>query len=132
MDNNGPINPLLQQKYYIHVILDDFSHIVVTSPIISNNAKTAVKTHLHHCITKFGSPIYLVTDRHSPQTAYSPRTNGLVEVQNRNLCTHLHMFLHSTPKDWPFQLHKNPYVTIHNLFHNSKILLMKLFSTHDH
>ena len=43
--------------------------------------------------------------RHSPRTAYSPWTNGLVEVQNRNLGTHLRMFLHDTPKDWAFQVH---------------------------
>ena len=40
--------------------------------------------------------------RHSPRTAYSPWTNGLVEVQNRNLGTHPRMFLHDTPKDWAF------------------------------
>ena len=42
--------------------------------------------------------------RHSPRTAYSPWTNGLVELQNRNLGTHLRMFLHNTPKDWAFQV----------------------------
>ena len=76
------------------------------------------KTLLHHWIIKFGPPIYLVTDRgseyvnkevahlctiieirHSPRTAYSPWTNGLVEVKNRNLGTHLRKFLHDTPKD---------------------------------
>ena len=50
--------------------------------------------------------------RHSPRTAYSPWTNGLVEVQNRNLGTHLRMFLHDTPKDWAFQVHM--YVHAHN------------------
>ena len=106
MDTKGPINPPSQHKSYIHVIVDAFSHFVVTVPIKSNNAKTADKTLLHHCITKHGAPIYLVTDRgseynnkdmahlctlmgirHSPRTAYSPWTNGLVEVQNRNLGT---------------------------------------------
>ena len=99
---------LLITNPYIHVIIDAFSHFVVTVPIKSNNAKTAIKTLLHHWIIKFGPPIYLVTDRgseyvnkemahlctlmgirHSPRTAYSPWTNGLVEVQNRNLGTHL-------------------------------------------
>ena len=47
--------------------------------------------------------------RHSPRTAYSPWTNGLVEVQNRNLCTHLRMFLHEPPKDWAFQVHMYAY-----------------------
>ena len=47
--------------------------------------------------------------RHSPRTAYSPWTNGLVEVQNRNFGTHLRMFLHDTPKDWAFQVHMYAY-----------------------
>ena len=48
MDTKGPINPSSQHKSYIHVIVDAFSHFVVTVPIKSNNAKTAVKTLLHH------------------------------------------------------------------------------------
>ena len=52
--------------------------------------------------------------RHSPRTAYSPRTNGLVEVQNRNLGTHLRMFLHNTPENWAFQVHMYAYA------HNSQ------------
>ena len=47
--------------------------------------------------------------RHSPRTAYSPWTNGLVEVQNRNLGTHLQMFLRDTTKDWAFQVHMYAY-----------------------
>ena len=54
--------------------------------------------------------------RHSPRTAYSPWTNGLVEVQNRNFGTHLRMFLHDTPKDWAFQVHMYAYA------HNSQPL----------
>ena len=109
MDTKGPITPSSQNKSYIHVIFDAFSHFVVTVPNKSNNAKTAVKTLLHHWIVKFGPPIYLVTDsgseyintdmahhlyklmgiRHSPRTPYSPWTNGLVEVQIKNLGTHI-------------------------------------------
>ena len=62
MDTKGPINPPSHNKSYIHVIIDAFSHFVVTVPIKSNNAKTAIKTLLHHLIIKFGPPIYLVTD----------------------------------------------------------------------
>ena len=54
--------------------------------------------------------------RHFPKTAYSLWTNGLVEVQNRNLGTQLRMFLHDTPKDWAFQVHKCGYT------HNSQPL----------
>ena len=65
MDTKGPINPPSHNKSYIHVIIDAFSHFVVTVPIKSNNAKTAIKTLLHHWIIKFGPPINLVTDRGS-------------------------------------------------------------------
>ena len=114
---------------------DAFSHFVVKVPIKSNNAKTAIKTLLHHWNIKFGPPIYLVTDRgseyvnkemahlctlmgirHSPRTAYSPWTNGLVEVQNRNL---------DTPKDWAFQFYMYAYA------HNSQPLSELSISPHD-
>ena len=50
--------------------------------------------------------------RHSPRTRYSPWTNGLVEVQNKNLGTHIRMFLQNTPKDWAHQVHM--YAFTHN------------------
>ena len=144
IDTKGPINPPSHNKLYKHVIIDAFSHFVVTVPIKSNNAKTAIKTLLHHWIIKFGPPIYLVTDRgseyvnkemaqlctlmricHSPRTAYSPWTNGLVEVQNRKLGTHLRMFLHDTPKDWAFQVHMYAYA------HNSQRLSELNISHHE-
>ena len=62
MDTKGPINPPSHNKFYIHVIIDAFSHFVVTVPIKSNNAKTAIKTVLHHWIIIFGPLIYLVTE----------------------------------------------------------------------
>ena len=135
MDTKGPINPPSHNKFYIHVIIDAFSHFVVTVPIKSNYAKTAVKIFLHHWIIKLGPPLYLVTDRgseyvnkemahlctlmgirHSPRTASSPWTNDLVEVQNRNLGTNLRMLLHDTPKGWAFQVHMYAYA------HNSQPL----------
>ena len=87
MDTKGTINPPSQNKSYIHVIVDAFSHFVCTVPIKSNNAKTAVKSLLHHWIINFGPPIYRRSDffntdmaqlctlmgiRHSPRTPYSP------------------------------------------------------------
>ena len=68
MDTKGPINPPSEHKSYIHVIFDAFGHFIVTVPIKSNNAKTAVKTLLHHWITNYGPPIYLVTGRGSEYT----------------------------------------------------------------
>ena len=43
MDTEGPITTSSQNKSFIDVIVDDFSHFVVTVPIKSNNAKTACK-----------------------------------------------------------------------------------------
>ena len=63
--------------------------------------------------------------RHSPRTAYSPWTNGLVEVQNRNLGTHLRMFLHDTPKDWAFQVRMYAYA------HKSQPLSKLSISPHE-
>ena len=91
MNTKGPINPPSNQNSYNHVIVDAFSHFVVTVPIKQNNSQNAVNSLLHHWITKFGPPVYLVTDRgseyinsefanlcttmgirHSPRTPYAP------------------------------------------------------------
>ena len=64
-DTKGPINPPSKQNSYIHVIVDAFSHFVVTEPVEQNNSQNAVNSLLHLWITKFGLPIYLVTDRGS-------------------------------------------------------------------
>ena len=77
MDTKGPINPPSNQNSYIHVIVDAFSHFVVTVPIKQNNAQNAVNSLLHHWITKFGPPVYLVTDR---GTEY-------INSEFANLCT---------------------------------------------
>ena len=93
MVTKGPINRPSKQNSYIHMIVDVFSHFVVTVPVKQNNAQNAVNSLLHHWITKFGPPIDLVTDRgseyincelgnlyttmgirHSPRTPY-PRTH---------------------------------------------------------
>ena len=62
MDTKGPINPLSNQNLYTHVIVDAFSHFVVTVPVKQNNAQNAANTSLQHWITKFGPLVYLVTD----------------------------------------------------------------------
>ena len=135
MDTKGPLNPPSNQNSYILVIVDAFSHFVVTVPVKQNNAQNAVNSLLHHWITKFGPPIYLVTDRgsehinsefanlcttmgirHSTRTPYALWTNGLVGNQNRNLGTHLRLFLHNTPENWSTQVHMYAYA------HNSQPL----------
>ena len=143
MDTKGPINPPSNQNSYIHVIVDAFSHFVVTVPVKQNNAQNAVNSLLHHGITKFGPPICLVTDRgsedikfelanlctamgigHSPRTPYALWTNGLVENQNKNLGNHLRLFLHNTPENWSTQVHMFAYA------HNSRPLSELNLSPH--
>ena len=43
--------------------------------------------------------------KHSPRTPYSPWTIGVVEGQNKNLGTHIRIFLQNTPKDWAHEVH---------------------------
>ena len=124
MNTKGHITPSSRNKSHIHFHVDAFIHFVVTIPIKCNNANTAVRTLLHHWIVKLGPPIYLVTDRgsdyintdiahlctlmgmrHSPRLPYSPWTNELVEVQNKNLSTQIRLFLQNTPKNWAHQVH---------------------------
>ena len=124
IDTKANVNAPSQHRSHTHVIVDGFSHFVVTVPIKSKNAKTAVKTLLHHWNITFGPPISLVTDRgskhlntdmaqlctlmgirHSPRTPYSSWTNGPVEVKNKNLDTHLRRVLQNTPKDSAYQVH---------------------------
>ena len=135
MDTKRPINPPSKQNSYIHLIVDAFSHFVVTVPFKQNNAQNAVNSLLHHWITKFGHPVYLVTDRgseyinselanfcttmgirHSPKTPNAQWTSGLVEKQNKNLGTHLEIFLHNTPENLSTQVHMYAYA------HNSQPL----------
>ena len=150
MDTKGPINPPSHNKSYIHVIIDAFSHFVVTVPIKSNNAKTAIKTLLHHWIIKFGPPIYLVTDRGSEYVnkemahlctlmgiRHSPRqlillgqmallkykTEILVLIFECSYMTHL--------KIGHFKSICTLMHIIHNHFQNSMFHLMKLFSILD-
>ena len=107
MDTKGPISPYSHNNPYVLVIIDAFSHFVVTKPAPHIKSKHAIQTLTHHWITKFGPPQYLVTEyinqdmahlcslfniNHSPSTPNSPWTNGSVEVQNRNLGTNLRFF----------------------------------------
>ena len=74
VDTKGPINPPSNQNSYIHVIVDAFSHFVVTVPIKQINAQNAVNSLLHHWVTKFGPPVYLVTDRGSEYINFDLQT----------------------------------------------------------
>ena len=113
--------PKLQLKLYYTIGLPNMARLFTLSLIVAPNIS----------ITTWPTLCTLMGIRHSPRTAYSPWTNGLVEVQNRNLGTHLRMFLHNTPQDWAFQVPCMLMHTIHNLFQNSMFLHMKKCSTQD-
>ena len=149
MDTKGPINPPSQNKSYIHVIIDVFSHFVVTVPIKSNNAKTAIKTLLHHWIIKFGPHIYLVTDRGSEyvykETAHLCTLMGIRLLEQLTLLGQMALSKYKTEILVP--IYECSYMThlkighsksictlmhiIQNHFQNSIFLLMKLFFTPD-
>ena len=63
--------------------------------------------------------------RNSPRTFYSPWTNGLVEVQNKNFGTQIRMFLQNNPMDWAHQVHMYAFA------HNSQPLSALIVSTHE-
>ena len=52
-------------------------------------------------------------------------TNGLVEVQNKNIGTHLRTFLQNTPENWSLQVHMYAYA------HNSQPLSELNLSPHE-
>ena len=53
MDTKGPINPPSKQNSNNPVIVDAFSHFVVTVPVKQKDARNAVNSQLHHWTTKF-------------------------------------------------------------------------------
>ena len=65
---------------------------------------------------------------HSPRTPYSPWTNGLVEVQNRILGTHLRIFLQNPPTNWSFQTQMYAYTHNTTPLSQLKLFYTRLFS----
>ena len=59
----APFLLLTQNNSYIFDIIDAFSHLVVTNPAPHITSEYAIQTLLHHWITNFAPPQYLVTDR---------------------------------------------------------------------
>ena len=113
MDTKGPLSPFSQSSSYSFVIIDALNHFFATNSAPHITSECFIQTLVHHWITKFSPPQYIVTDRgteynnkdvahlctlfnnnHSPRTPFSPWSIGLVEVQHRNLGNRLRLFLH--------------------------------------
>ena len=99
METKCSFNRASEGSRYKNVIVDFFSNYTVTVPTPKNFAQNTVNSIVHHWITNFGSPQYLVTDkatdylntefancctffniRHSPRISNGPWTNGIAEV----------------------------------------------------
>ena len=110
-DHKGPLRPLSKGNRFCLVIVDAFSRFIQVYP--SKNAE-ALETvnQLEKFITTFGIPQQIVHDNGNAfisndfvhctnemeitlclRTAYSPWTNGKVEVQNKHLTTYLRHFI---------------------------------------
>ena len=120
MDNKGLAS---ERNHFVQVTVDQISNYFVTKLTPKDNAHRAVKAIFRQRISKNGPLQNLSTDRRSdffnfeeasccslfqirtsPRTSHAPRTNGLDEVQNRIHATHLRMFLHDNPENWPIRV----------------------------
>ena len=120
MDTKGPISPSSNNNAYIFVIIDAFSHFVVTNPAPHIISKYAIQTLLDHWITIFGPPQYLVTDPLPTQTPtkdeivsldYTSASNTPIhKYQNLSYSSSLHYSLDNTidSTDSDFEMLPNP------------------------
>ena len=109
--HKGALNPPSNGKHHCLVIVDSFSRVIQVYPVRSTDAVDTIKA-LEKFILSFGLPQKLVYDKGSafmnqdftsyihelgitpaPRTAYSPWTNGKVEIQNKHLGAHFRIFL---------------------------------------
>ena len=118
IDHKGPLRPLSKGNRFCLVIVDAFSRFIQVYP--SKNAE-ALETvnQLEKFITTFGIPQQIVHDNGNafisndfvhytnemgitlcPRTAYSPWTNGKVEVQNKHLTNYLRHFICKSGSNW--------------------------------
>ena len=81
MDTKGPISLTSNGNSYVFLIIDAFSHFIITNPTPNINSKHAIHTALYHWITKFDPPQKLVIDR---GTEY-------INQDKANLCSHFHI-----------------------------------------
>ena len=118
IDHKGPLRPPSKRIRFCLVIVDAFSRFIQVYP--SKNAE-ALETvnQLEKFIITFGIPQQIVHDNGNafisndfvlytnemgitlcPRTAYSPWTNGKVEVQSKHLTNYLRHFLSKSGSNW--------------------------------
>ena len=118
IDHKGPLNPSSKGKKHCLVVVDAFSRFVQVYAVKPTSASDTIKA-LEKFITSFGIPQKLVYDRgtafmnhdfthwlkemgitHAPRTAYSPWTNGKVEIQNKHLGRYFRQFISDQGTNW--------------------------------
>ena len=118
IDHKGPINPPSNGNKHCLVVIDSFSRYIQVYPVSSTSASETISA-LEKFFLTFGIPQKLVYDKgsafmneeftswthelgitHAPRTAYSPWTNGKVEIQNKHLGTHFRIFFEQANRNW--------------------------------
>ena len=118
IDHKGPINPPSNGNKHCLVVIDSFSRYIQFYPVSSTSASETISAVEKFFLT-FGIPQKLVYDKgsafmneeftswthelgitHAPRTAYSPWTNGKVEIQNKHLGTHFRIFFEQANRNW--------------------------------
>ncbi len=118
IDHKGPLKPSSHGKSFCLVVIDAFSRFIAVYPVKSTNAEDTSDT-VEKWVTSFGIPQKIVHDRGTafmntnfvnwtkemgitlaPRTAYSPWTNGKVEVQNKHLTRYLRSFINQSGNNW--------------------------------
>ena len=98
IDNKGPINPPSNGNKHCLVVIDSFSRYIQVYPVSSTSASETISAFEKFFLT-FGIPQKLAYDKgsafmnaeftswthelgitHAPRTAYSPWTNGKVQI----------------------------------------------------
>ena len=118
IDHKGPLRPLSKGNRICLVIVDAFSRFIQVYPIKNAEALEIVNP-LEKIITRFGIPQQIVHDNGNafisndfvhytnemgitlcPRIAYSPWTNGKLEVQKKLLTNYLRHFISKSRSNW--------------------------------
>ena len=100
------------------MVVDAFSRFIQVYPVKAADSEGTIQS-MEKFITTFGIPQYIVHDNGTaflssdfanwtfelgitlrPRTAYSPWTNGKVEVQNKHLSNYIRHFLNESGNNW--------------------------------